>query len=373
MSKPDYYEVLGVSEDASEREIKKAYRKAAMENHPDQNPDDPEAEKRFKLASEAYEVLSDSEQRRIYDQFGHEGLKGAGGGRRGRGGGPGFSSIDEVFDQFGDIFGDVFGFGGRGRGGGQRRGADLRYDMELEFEDAAFGTTKTIELPKHVECETCEGSGAKPGTSANTCTACGGAGQVRHSQGFFTLTSTCPECGGRGEQIDEKCPDCRGRGIKEETREVKVEIPAGVDDGTRLRLRGEGQAGEQGTPSGDLYVFLNIKPSDTFERDGSDLRLDVNISFVHAILGCDVEIPTLEDTFDLTIPPGTQHGSEIPLKNKGIERIRGRGRGRLIATVKIDIPTDINKKQQELLYEYAEVSDIDIKKSFWDKLKDKVS
>ena len=369
MSKPDYYEVLGVSKDASEREIKKAYRKAAMEHHPDQNPDDPDAEKNFKLAAEAYDVLTDPEKRRIYDQFGHEGLKG--GAARGRGGarGPGFSSIDEVFDQFGDIFGDVFGFGRRG--GGRRRGADLRYDLELEFEEAAFGTTKTIEIPSHVECDNCEGSGAKPGTSPDTCSACGGTGQVRHSQGFFTLTSSCPQCEGQGQTIEEKCSECGGRGVVEETREVSVEVPAGVDDGTRLRLRSEGQKGDGGR-DGDLYVFLHVQPSETFERDGADLHVDANVSFVQAILGCDIDIPTLEDTEEVTIKPGTQHGDTLRLRNKGIAQIRGRGRGDLIAHVKVDIPTELTSEQRELLEEYADLADVDIKKGFFEKIKDKI-
>jgi len=378
MSKPDYYEFLGVEKDASEREIKKAYRKAAMEYHPDQNPDDPEAERKFKLASEAYDVLTDPEQRRIYDQFGHEGLEqnaGAGGGRGGRrGGGPGFSSIDEVFDEFGDIFGDVFGFGGRGRGrGGRQRGADLRYDLEIEFEEAAFGTTKTVELPKHVECEDCGGSGAKPGTSPVECSACGGAGQVRHSQGFFTLTSSCPQCNGEGEIIREKCRECGGQGVIEQTREVSVEVPAGVDDGTRLRLRGEGQSGEQGGRSGDLYVFLHVQPSDTFRREGTDLHLDVDISFIQAILGCEIEIPTLEETRDLTVQPGTQHGDTIRLRNEGIQNVRGTSRGDLVAHIRIEIPTDLTDEQRELLEEYAEISDVDYEKGFFEKIKERIS
>lgn len=372
MSKPDYYEFLGVDRDASEREIKKAYRKAAMEYHPDQNPDDPEAEKNFKLASEAYDVLTDPEKRRIYDQFGHEGLE-QGAARGGRRGGPGFSSIDEVFDEFGDIFGDVFGFGSRGRRGRRNQGADLRYDLELEFEEAAFGTTKTIELPKRVDCDNCDGSGAKPGTSPTECSACGGAGQVRHSQGFFTLASTCPQCNGRGETIREKCSKCRGQGVIEETREVSVDIPAGVDDGTRLRLRGEGQSGGQGGRSGDLYVFLDVQPSETFERDGADLHLDVELSFVQAILGCEVEIPTLDGTRDLTVRPGTQHGDTIRLRNEGIQKIRGSGRGALVATIEIELPTELTDEQRELLEEYAELSDVDIKKGFFDRIKEKIS
>jgi molecular chaperone DnaJ len=377
MSKPDYYEVLGVSKDASEDEIKKAYRKAAMENHPDQNPDDPEAEKQFKLAAEAYDVLSDPEKRKVYDQYGHEGLQGSAGRRGGRGGRggrrQGFSSIDEVFDQFGDIFGDVFG-GGMGGGRGRRdRGADLRYDMELEFEEAAFGTTKEVEIPSRVECDNCNGSGAKPGTSPTSCRTCDGRGQVRQSQGFFTLASTCPQCNGRGEIIEDKCTECGGKGVVEETREVKVEVPAGVDDGTRLRLTGEGETGQSGARSGDLYVFLHVQPHETFEREGADLHVDVDISFVQAILGADVEVPTLKGNEEITIKPGTQHGDEFRLRNEGIEKIRGRGLGDLIATVNIDIPTDLKDEQRELLEEYAELSDVDIKKGFFEKIKDRVT
>jgi molecular chaperone DnaJ len=374
MSKPDYYEVLGLSQDASQREIKRAYRKQAMENHPDQNPDDPKAEEKFKLASEAYEVLSDPEQKKVYDQFGHEGLEGAGrgGGGRGRGRGRGFTSLDEIFDQFGDIFGDVFEGGRRGgRGGGRRRGADLRYDMEVSFEEAVFGTSRTVEIPGRVECSTCDGEGASPGSSATQCSTCGGAGQVRHSQGFFTLTSSCPDCGGRGEVIDDPCEDCGGKGVVEETREVEVDIPGGVDDGTRLRLGGKGEAGTEGAGSGDLYVFLHVKDSDDFRREGDDLHVDAEISFVQAALGCEVDVPTLEDgTKEVTIPPGTQPGDEIPLRGEGVPHVRGSGRGRLVVHVDVTIPTELTEKQRELLAEFAEESDIDIKKGFFDKIKE---
>lgn len=377
MSKPDYYEVLGVSRDASQREIKRAYRKQAMENHPDQNPDDPEAEEKFKLASEAYEVLSDPEQKKIYDQFGHEGLEGAGGGGgRSRGRGRGFTSLDEIFDQFGDIFGDVFNQGGgfgnrRGGRGGRRRGADLRYDMELNFEEAVFGTTRTVEIPGKVECSECDGRGAEPGSSATQCSTCNGAGQVRHSQGFFTLTSTCPDCGGRGEVIDDPCDECGGDGVVQETREVEVDIPAGVDDGTRLRLGGKGEAGTEGGGSGDLYVFLHVKDSDDFTREGDDIHVHAEISFVQAALGCEVEVPALEDeTREVTIPPGTQPGDEIPLRGEGVPHVRGSGRGRLVVHVDVTIPTELTDKQRELLAEFAEESDIEIKKGFFDKIKE---
>jgi molecular chaperone DnaJ len=374
MSKPDYYDVLGVSRDASEREIKKAYRKAALENHPDRNPDDEEAEKKFKLASEAYEVLKDPQKRKIYDQYGHEGLEGAmGGGGRGRRSAQGFSSIDEIFNNFGDIFGDVFGGRGRRGGGGAQRGADLRYDLTLEFEEAAFGTTKEIEIPYRVDCSTCDGSGAKPGTTPETCSTCGGHGQVRHSQGFFTLSSSCPDCGGSGEVIREKCPDCHGEGLVEDRRDVSVEVPPGVDSGTRLRLRGKGESGAKGGPDGDLYVFLEVEPSDTFSRDGDDLHVSRPISFVQAALGCEVEVPKLGgDSETVTLEPGTQHGDQKVLRNEGIQHVRGRGRGDLIVDIEIEIPTELSDKQRELLAEYAEVSDVDVAKGFFDKLKEKI-
>ncbi len=372
MSKPDYYEVLGVSQDASQDEIKKAYRKAAMDNHPDQNPDDPEAEKKFKLAAEAYDVLKDPQKRKVYDQYGHEGLeRGGGGGGRGRGGaaaGRGFGGIEDIFEQFGDIF----GFDRRG-GGRSQRGADVRYDLEIAFEDAAFGTTETLDIPTRSECDNCDGSGAKPGTSKTTCQTCDGRGQVQHSQGFFTLTSACPQCDGEGEMIPEKCAECGGEGVVQEEHEVEVEVPPGVDDGTRLRLRGEGQAGLSGASSGDLYVFLHVQPSETFERDGSDLHVNCEVSFVQAILGCKTDVPTLEGTEEVTIEPGTQHGDTVRLRNQGIQKVKGRGRGDLIVTVTIDIPTELSKEQRDLLKEYAEVSDISIEKGFFEKVKDSFS
>ncbi len=368
MSKRDYYEVLGVSRDAGDRELKKAYRTLAMKYHPDRNPGDEEAEKRFKEAAEAYEVLNDSEKRQIYDRFGHEGLSG-------RSGGAGFSNVDDIFSQFGDIFGDIFGFGRQQRRGGPQRGADLRLDLELEFEEAVFGTSREVDVPRHTECETCEGSGAEPGTEPIVCGACQGRGQVHHSQGFFTLSSTCPECRGQGKIITSPCGDCDGSGLIEEVREVSVKIPPGVDDGTRLRLRGEGEAGRKGGPRGDLYVFLHVKSSEVFVREGSNLHLEAEISFVQAALGCDLEIPTLEDPATVKIKPGTQFGDTIKLDGRGIQRVNRPGaRGDLVVHCKVTVPDTLSKKQRKVLEEFAEISDIPVKEaSLLDKIKEKLN
>ncbi|MFU8802365.1 MAG: molecular chaperone DnaJ [Bradymonadaceae bacterium] len=374
MEKRDYYEVLGVSRDADGPELKKAYRNLAMKFHPDRNPGDDAAEAQFKEAAEAYEVLNDGDKRALYDRFGHEGLRGGMPG----GAGPGFSSMDDIFSQFGDIFGDVFGFGGGGgrrSRGGPQRGQDVRYDMELSFEEAVFGTSRTIVLPRQVTCETCDGSGAKEGTAPVSCPMCNGRGQIHHTQGFFTLTSTCPQCQGAGQHIAEKCPECHGRGVNQEDREVTVKVPAGVDSGTRLRLRAEGQAGFRGGPEGDLYVFLFVQPSEVFERDGADLHLKTSISFVQAALGCEVDVPTLGQEETITIKAGTQHGDILVLKNEGIARLQGSGRGNIIVHVEVDIPDKLSPRQREILEEYAEESGISVSKKngFFGKLKEKIS
>ena len=367
MTTRDYYEVLGVSRDASARDLKKAYRKLAMTYHPDRNPNDAEAEAKFKEASEAYEVLSDEEKRALYDRFGHEGLRGAGAG-------PGFDSMDSIFSQFGDIFGDVFGFGGQRRRGGPRRGADLRYDLEISFEDAAFGTTETLTIPRHVECETCGGSGAKPGTSPTTCSTCHGRGQVHHRQGFFTLSSACPHCQGKGQQIDDPCGDCSGQGKVRKDRSVEVTIPAGVDSGTRLRLRQEGESGSRGAPPGDLYVFLHVQPSETFERDGADLHYRQELSFVQAALGCELEVPSLGEPLKLTVKPGSQQGDTQIFKNEGIVEVQRSTRGNLVVHFDIKVPTKLNKRQRELLEAYAEESGIPVAQpGFFKKMKEKLS
>lgn len=367
MSKRDYYEILGVSRGASERELKSAYRKLAMKYHPDRNPDDDQAEANFKEAAEAYEVLSDPQKRAAYDRFGHAGLRG--------GAGAGFHSMDDIFSQFGDIFGDIFGFtDGPQPRGGPRPGPDLRYDLELTFEEAAFGTSKTLTIPRHVTCEPCSGSGAAPGTSPVTCPACQGRGQLYHRQGFFAVTTGCPQCQGTGTRIEAPCSDCQGDGQVRVERQVNVTIPAGVDTGTRLRLRGEGESGARGGPPGYLYVFLHVQPSEIFERDGEHLHIRQEISFVQAALGCEVEIPTLESPRKLTIKAGTQHGENFILKNEGLARLRGSGRGNIIVHVAITIPTELTRKQRELLEDFAAESEIPVQSpGFFKKMKEKLS
>jgi molecular chaperone DnaJ len=360
MTKCDYYQILGVSQDAGESDIKRAYRRLAMKHHPDRNPGDPEAETRFKDAAEAYEVLSDSEQRQIYDRFGHEGLSGQSGGH----GAPGFHDINDIFDEFGDIFGDMFGFGARGsERRSPSRGADLRYDLDLGFDEAAFGTTKNIAIPRHSECDPCEGSGAQPGTHANTCPTCQGDGQVQHTEGFFTLSSTCPECNATGELIEEHCQACGGKGIVEEERKVAVKVPAGVDNGTRLRLRGEGESGRGDSDRGDLYVFLHIDPSDLFEREGADLHYTAELSFIQATLGCEIEVPTLDDSQIVAFEPGTQFGDTKILDDEGIQQLGSSRRGNLIVYARIQTPTELDDQQRKLLEEFARLSGINLRKT----------
>jgi len=348
MTKKDYYEILGVAKTATEDEIKKNYRKIAMQCHPDKNPGDKEAEDRFKEAAEAYEVLSDKQKREIYDHYGHAGLSNTGF--------QGFSGFDDVFSNFGDIFEDVFGFGqgrGRSRGrSGMRAGSDLRYDLKISFLDAAFGITKTIDLEKLHTCSTCNGSGAAPGTSPSTCPTCHGRGQVVQSSGFFTISSTCPHCHGQGKFISKPCGTCRGTGKERKQKQVELKIPAGVETGSRLRLRGEGEAGEMGGPSGDLYVFLHVEEHDFFIREQDDILCRIPISFVQAALGATVEVPTLKETEKIKIPRGTQNGHLFRLKGKGFPHVRGYGRGDQIIEVHVQIPTQISRKQEELLREF---------------------
>lgn len=344
MSKRDYYEVLGVPRDASPKDIKSAYRKLAMQFHPDRNPGDEAAENQFKEAAEAYEVLSDDDKRAAYDRYGHEGLRG------GAGFGGGFRSVDDIFEQFGDIFGDFFGFGGNRAAA---RGVDLRLDLELEFEEAVFGTTRDIKVPRNVSCKTCEGTGAAAGTERSPCATCHGRGQVHHAQGFFTLTSTCPTCHGRGSVVKNPCADCAGQGLVREEKEVHVTIPAGVDDGTRLRLRGEGEVASSGSARGDLYVFLRVRPSDRFEREGSDLHFRAPISFVQAALGCSIEVPTLEGPHVVDVPAGTQTGSQLVMRERGVPRVNRGGRGNLFIHFFVEVPRELNARQRELLLEFA--------------------
>ncbi len=344
MSKRDYYEILGVSNSADEKEIKKAYRRLAMKYHPDRNPDDAEADSKFKEATEAYEVLSDSQKRQAYDQFGHAGVdQSAGGGA----GGANFSDI------FGDVFGDIFGGGGGGsRRAGPQRGADLRYALEVDLEQAVHGTEVKITVPKLVTCNPCDGSGAKPGTSPIRCSTCHGTGQIRMQQGFFSLQQTCPTCHGQGTMIKDPCSSCRGRGVVEENRTLSVKVPAGVDTGDRIRLTGEGEAGAKGGPAGDLYVEIHVKPHAIFERDGRDLYCDVPISFVDAALGGELEVPTLEGRVKLKIPAETQSGKLFRLRNKGVTPVRGGSKGDLLCRVIVETPVNLSDEQKDILKQF---------------------
>ncbi len=350
--KRDYYEVLGVGRSASPQEVKSAYRKLAVQYHPDKNQGDREAEERFKEAAEAYAVLSDPEKRARYDRFGHQGVGGVGAG--------GFDPT--IFADFSDILGDLFGFGdlfgGRRRGGSRAaRGADLRYDLTLTFEEAAFGTETTLRIPRLESCGKCSGSGSAEGSQASVCSACGGAGQVRMSQGFFTMVRTCPQCGGEGRVITNPCQECRGQGRTERERSIQVKIPAGVDTGARLRLTGEGEHGLHGGPPGDLYVVLSVKPHPRFRRDGYDVLSRLDLSYPQAVLGTTVEIETLHGESTLEIPPGTAHGERLRIANRGIDRLGDSGRGAHIVEVALAVPRprDLSDQEIELLRKLAEI------------------
>ena len=341
--KRDYYEVLSVDRNASESELKKSYRQMALKYHPDKNPGNKEAEESFKEAAEAYGVLSDSEKRSIYDQYGHDGLKGKGAG--------GYGGFEDIFSNFGDIFGDFFG----GGGGGQQTGADLRADVTISFEHAAFGTEQSVEVRKHVPCRTCKGSRCKPGTSPDHCHTCRGTGQVVRSQGFFSLQSPCPHCHGTGQIIKNPCRTCHGEGVEIDKKEISVNIPAGVDDGSRLRLRGEGEAGP-GMPAGDLYVFVHVQAHEYFHREGLDIYSQLNLSFSQAALGAEIEVHLLDDkTKVISITPGTQSGDRYRIQGAGIPQIRGHSRGDQIIQLIVETPKKLNKKQKELLHELAEI------------------
>jgi molecular chaperone DnaJ len=350
MAKRDYYEVLGVSRDASEADIKKAYRRLAMKHHPDRNPDDPKSEAAFKEAKEAYEVLSEKERRAVYDQHGHAGVEAAAGGGRG---GPGFNPGDAFGDIFGDVFGDIFGGGRRGRST-VFRGADLRYELSLTLEQAVFGDTINLTLPTLVNCETCSGSGAKPGTKPVTCKTCEGAGQVRMAQGFFSIQQTCPACRGSGQQIEQPCGTCQGRGRVQKNKTLAVKVPAGVDNGDRIRLTGEGEAGQNGGPPGDLYVEIRIQPHDIFERDGADLSCAIPVNFAVAALGGSVQVPTLDGEVTLKIPAETQSGRVFRLRGKGVRPVRGSGPGDLFCRVEVETPVNLTAEQKRLLEAFNE-------------------
>ena len=338
MSKRDYYDVLGVSRNAGDDEIKKVYRKLAMEHHPDRNPDNPKSEDRFKEAKEAYEILSDPNKRTAYDQQGHAGVDPSMGG-----GNPhGFSS-----DTFGDVFGDIFG--GQGTQSNVYRGADLRYNMEITLEQAARGTETKIRVPTMASCDSCHGSGAKQGTSPSTCPTCNGHGQVRMQQGFFSVAQTCRQCSGSGQVIKDPCKPCKGKGRIERRKTLSVKIPAGVDTGDRIRLAGEGEAGPNGGQTGDLFVQIKVLPHDVFERDGRHLYCEVPIGFVDATLGGEILIPTLDGKVKIKIPEGTQTGKLFRLKGKGVDAIRGGSKGDLLCRAVIETPQNLTKEQKELL------------------------
>lgn len=348
MSKRDYYEALGIARNASEADVKKAYRRLAMKFHPDRNPDDAEAEGKFKEAKEAYEVLSDSRKRAAYDQFGHAGVDPG----MGAGAGAGFGAGASFSDIFGDVFGDIFG-GGRTAGGARTmRGADLRYNLDLSLEDAVHGTAVKVRVPTLVACGVCEGSGARKGTQPTTCTTCGGNGQVRMQQGFFSLQQTCPRCRGTGKIISNPCPNCNGQGRVQEYKTLSVKIPPGVDTGDRIRLSGEGEAGENGGPAGDLYVHVKVKPHPIFTREDSHLFCEVPISFGTAVLGGELDVPTLDGRVKLKIPPETQSGKIFRMRGKGVRSVHGGETGDLLCRVSVETPVNLNRKQKELLAEF---------------------
>ncbi|WP_374336699.1 molecular chaperone DnaJ [Leeia sp.] len=343
MSKRDFYEVLGVNRDASDDEIKKAYRKLAMKYHPDRNPDSKDAEDKFKEAKEAYEILSDEQKRAAYDQYGHAGVDP----QAGMGGGAGMGGFA---DAFGDIFGEIFG-GGRGRSG-VSRGADLRYNLKITLEEAARGCEKQIRIPSMEQCEVCHGSGAKPGTQAKTCHTCNGHGQVRMQQGFIAFQQSCPTCHGTGKVISDPCKPCHGAGWVKQQKTLSVKVPAGVDDGNRIRLSGEGEPGQGGGPRGDLYVVIELIPHSMFQRDGNDLHCEMPVSFATAALGGELEIPTLDGKAKIKISPETQTGKVYRLRGKGIKDVRGSSYGDLMCHVVVETPVNLTERQKELLREF---------------------
>jgi len=369
MSKRDYYEVLGVTKTASEQEIKSAYRRLAVKHHPDKNPNDASAEEKFKEAAEAYSGLEDSEQGRRYDRFGHAGVSaGAGAGSWGA---PGFGGIE-------DILGDLFGFGdvfGGSRSGSRRstaqRGADLRYDLEITLEEAANGMTAQLRIPRLEGCEACKGSGAAPGTQAESCQTCSGTGQVRYQQGFFSVARTCGACRGAGQVIKTPCKECKGAGRVQKEKQMEVKIPAGVETGSRLRVQSEGEAGTQGGPAGDLYVVIHVAEHEEFERQGSNLYEAVPVTFAQAALGADIMVKTLEGEEKLKVPMGTQTGTVFRLKGKGMPQLGGRGKGDLFVSVSVVTPTSLTREQRRLLEQLSEVENKDLEsKGLVDKVRD---
>lgn len=348
--KRDYYEILEIERTASGEEIKRAYRQMALKYHPDRNPDSPDAEQKFKEAAEAYDVLRDAEKRSRYDKFGHDGVNGGGFGP--------FSNSEDIFSHFSDIFGDLFGFSTGGqRGSRAQAGADLRYNLSISLRQAAAGDEITLKIPKRVVCPECEGSGAAPGTSPETCPQCRGSGQVRFSQGFFQIAQPCPSCRGTGQYIKTPCPRCKGATTVQDTRELTVRVPPGVDTGNRLRLRGEGEPGAYGGPAGDLYVVLHVEDDPVFHRDGPNLLLSREITMIQAALGASIEVPGLDKPMKLEIPKGTQSGEVFRLANGGLPVINSSRKGDLLVEVKVLTPTSLSSQQEELLRAFAEAEE----------------
>lgn len=368
LAKKDYYEILDISKDATDADIKKAYRKLAKKYHPDLNQGNKEeAEQKFKEVNEAYEVLSDPEKRSRYDRFGHFGVDEQTGG---------FDGFGDIFDDIFDIFGGGFSTSSRKKPG-PRKGPDIRYDLNLEFKEAVFGVEKEIQIRKIENCSTCNGSGVKPGSSKSTCSQCNGTGEVRYAQntpfGQFVRVSTCDACNGTGKIIKDKCTTCNGTGKIRKSNKVKVKVPAGVDNGSIISLKGEGHAGERGGPPGDLYIYIRVKPHEFFRREGNNIYCDIPISFTQAALGAEIEVPTLEETVKYHIPAGTQTGTQFKLKNKGVPNVRGYGKGDFYFKVEVKVPKKLNERQKELLKEFAKESGEylkDEKKGLFDKFKD---
>jgi molecular chaperone DnaJ len=368
VTKADFYEVLQVSRDASDQELKTSYRKLAMQYHPDRNPNNPEAEEQFKACSEAYQVLSDPEKRAAYDRYGHAAFQNGG-----PGAGSPFGGAQDLGDIFGDLFGEMFNMGGTRRASRMQRGRDLRYDLTLEFEQAVFGTEKEISIRRMEACDNCGGTGSANGKAPTTCTGCGGRGQVRFQQGFFSVAKTCVRCGGTGTTISDPCAACRGEGLQAKKHEILVKVPAGVEQDTRIRYQGEGEAGRFGGPAGDLYVVLSVKAHQFFERDGDDLHCVIPISFPQAALGTELQIETMEGPATIKIPEGTQSGREVKLRGKGVPHLNEHGKGDLIVEIRVATPSKLSKTQKELLRQLSETMQVEntpTSRSLFAKMKD---